>query len=407
MKHRAVGAAAVLLTSLFITTVFIVGCTAPEPIPSPTDAAASVTDGGSVCPEGTTAEGQFCFSPDADHALADAVAEVFASDKLGAVIAGVWKGGEPVMVGAMGDSIPGVPATIDMHHLLGNWTTPMLSTVLLQQVDAGVVSLDDPLSTWLPEVPAADQITLEMLARSTSGFPQYTNLPEFGPVLTANPYRQFSAEEIYQVGVKDGPLFTPGTDFRFSDTNFILLSVALEKATGKPMEQLIREGVWEPLDITGMTPPTTSAKTQPVLHGFGTDRGMWEDETYWGPSWIGYAGGVAGNQDELRRFIEALAAGDLVTPESHELQFSDRSIGMGGNTAEKFYAMGFIVADGWMFLNPGLPGYRGGAGHLDDWTIVVYTTQSPDTDPSAPSATTVFEKLSAIVSPDQPMIYRD
>jgi D-alanyl-D-alanine carboxypeptidase len=388
----------------------VAACTGP-PTPTSTETpdaeTGDTTVGGSVCPAGTTVDADFCVSPDADPALRDVVADVFAADGLAAVIAGIWKDGEPVLVGAMGDSFPGDAATIDMHHLLGNWATPMLSTVLLQQVDAGVVALDDPLSNWLPDVPEADQITLEMLARSTSGFAQYTSFPDFADSLVANPFRRFSPEEIYAFGVKDGTTFPPGTDWRFSDTNFILLGAALEAATGKPVSELMRAGIWEPLGLDGMTPPTDSRKAQPVLHGFGNPRGPWEDLTYWTPTWIGYAGGVSGNQEEVARFIEALAEGSLVSAESHEEQFANASLGMTGNTEEKYYAMGFSVVDGWIFNNPNLPGYRGGAGHFDGWTIVVYTTQGIDGDPDAPSPTTIFERLSEILVPDQPMIYSD
>jgi len=99
------------------------------------------------CPAGTSLREQLCL---ADGAIADELSGIlhsqFADAQLNAVVAGVWHDGEPVLVGALGESMTDVPATADMHHLLGNLSTPMFTTVVLQQVEAGALSLDDPLS---------------------------------------------------------------------------------------------------------------------------------------------------------------------------------------------------------------------------------------------------------------------
>ena len=108
---------------------------------------------------------------------------------------------------AFGETMTGVPATVDMHFRNGAVAISYVATVLLQLVDEGTVSLDDKLSTWLPEFPHADQVTLGQLARMTSGYADYVQQPEMIDALYANPFRTFTPEELLAY-VEDLPLST-------------------------------------------------------------------------------------------------------------------------------------------------------------------------------------------------------
>ena len=77
------------------------------------------------------------------------------------------------MSAALGESMTGVPATTDMHFRNGNVAVSYMATLLLRLVDQQVVALDDPLATWLPESPEADQVRLRMLANMTAGYPDF------------------------------------------------------------------------------------------------------------------------------------------------------------------------------------------------------------------------------------------
>ncbi|MCU1477691.1 MAG: CubicO group peptidase beta-lactamase class family [Subtercola sp.] len=137
--------------------------------PSPTSSSTETLAAAERCSPGTRVRDELCLSGDeTSEALADILHTQFGADKLSAVIAGVWHNGEPVLFGALGESMPGVPATPDMHYMLGNLSTPMLTTAFLQQVEAGVISLDDKVSKWYPDLPDADIITVEMLLHDTT-----------------------------------------------------------------------------------------------------------------------------------------------------------------------------------------------------------------------------------------------
>ena len=92
---------------------------------------------------------------------------------LKAVIVRVTIDGREVVTEALGESMTGVPATTDMHFRNGAVAFTYMATLVLQLVDQGVVRLDDPLATWLPELPDADRVTLRMLVNMTAGYPDY------------------------------------------------------------------------------------------------------------------------------------------------------------------------------------------------------------------------------------------
>jgi D-alanyl-D-alanine carboxypeptidase len=372
---------------------------APGPAPSLTGAPELTAD---ACPSGTTLEGGLCLAGDeVSEELAGILRAEFEADELSAVIAGVWHDGEPVLFGALGDSMPGIAATPDMHHMLGNLSTPMLTTALLQQVQAGVLDLDDTVATWYPEVPAADTVTVEMLLHNTAGYSQFTGQDDFLADLYADPFRVWEIDEIIDIGTAGGPLFEPGTDWMFSDTNSAVLVGILAKATGTPVADLIQTGILDPLEMNDTTLARDGDWPQPVLHGYDGERGVWEDVTYWNPSWAHFAGGTGSNAADVAVFLDALGSGELLSDEYHELQFASTTAGIGTNTEDQYWAMGFLVVNDWVFMNPGIPGYYGAGGVLPEegWTMVVYTTQSQRTDPSVATATEIFRQFSSVVSP--------
>jgi len=381
--------------------VLLAACTA-MPAPSPTASEGSVLDLDG-CPSGTSLQDGLCLSGDeVSEELAGILRSQFEASKLSAVIAGVWHDGKPVLFGALGESMPGVPATPDMHHMLGNLSTPMLTTALLQQVEAGMLELDDTVSKWYPDLPAADTITVEMLLHNTAGYSQFTAQDDFLADLHADPFRVWTIDEIIAIGTEQGTLYEPGTDWMFSDTNSAVLVGLLAKATDTPVEQLIQTGVLDPLGMDDTTLARDGNWPQPVLQGYDGERGVWENVTHWNPSWAHFAGGTGSNAEDVGLFLDALGSGELLSSEYHEIQFAPTTVGIGTNTAQQYWAMGFLVVKDWVFLNPTIPGYMGGGGTLpsEGWTMVVYTTPSQASDPTNPSATDIFRLFTSIVAPE-------
>ena len=380
----------------------ISGCTASPPETTSNESATPAAATSGACPEGTAEAEGLCVAETAEaQEAADVVQSLFESESLGAVIIGVWRAGEPVLVGALGESLTGVPATVDMRHRTGNIGHSLVETVLLQQVENGTLALDDPLSKYLPDLPSADEITIDMVAHSTSGYTQYTIVPEFQEKLYENPFANWNIDDVIAYGVEGGPQYAPGTNWNFSDTNILILAKVLEEATGKPLADLVQEGIFDPLGMDQSTSPATAYLPAPVLHSYTGEREIWEEATYWHPSWTSFAGGWGSTQDDLRKLIEAVGTGSLLSDESHEAQLAPTNVGLGSNTDARYYGMGISIVNDWLLTAPGLQGYHASVGYLRDQklTVVIYFTTTPEYDTSNRS-TLIFEPLSAILAPE-------
>ena len=146
-----------------------------------------------------------------------------------------------------------------MRHRAGNIGHMLIETVLLQQVEAGKLSLDDKLSKYLPDLPSADEITIDMVAHSTSGYEQYTVVPEFQAAFYENPFQVWNIDDLIGYGVGGGPMYPPGTSWNFSDTNILILARVLEEATGQSVNSLVKKGVLDPLGMTHTTTQDSAA----------------------------------------------------------------------------------------------------------------------------------------------------
>jgi CubicO group peptidase (beta-lactamase class C family) len=110
-------------------------------------------------------------------AIVSIARKALVDDHLNAVILKVTVNGKPLVTKAMGTSMVGVPATTRMHFRNGAVAISYMSTLLLEFVDEHKINLDDHVSTWFPNLPDADQVTIKMLANMTSGYADYVTGP--------------------------------------------------------------------------------------------------------------------------------------------------------------------------------------------------------------------------------------
>ncbi len=207
--------------------------------------------------------------------LAETVGDLMKQYSLQATVYGVWRDGTAVATGALGTASPEVPATDADHFRIGNVTEAITTTLLLQLVDRGEISLDDKLSKWYPSLPHAGEITVEMLASSTSGYVHYVNEQSFLNVYHADVFKTWTPDEIIQYGVSPPLDFPPGTSWTFSDTNFVLLGEILRKVGGGPVSEQIQQRILRPLGMRDTQMSTTTEIPSPVLHGYTGERGVW------------------------------------------------------------------------------------------------------------------------------------
>lgn len=222
-------------------------------------------------------------------------------DSLQAVIFGVWRGRKELASGALGIALPGVPATRAVHFRIGNTTESFETTLLLQLVDRGKIRLDDKLSKWYPQLPLANRVTVAMLASSASGYADYVKVPSFLDAFHAS----------------QPSVFPPGTSWSFSGTNFVLRGQILRRIGGAPVSEQLRQRILLPLKLRSTRMTSTADTPAPVLHGYTDERGVWEDDTFWSPTWATYTGSMTSTLADVRTWASAVGTGSLLSERSH------------------------------------------------------------------------------------------
>lgn len=367
-------------------------------------AAGGAPDRGPDCPAGRVALGAACVPADeAAEGVRGVIREAIARDGLKAVIVSVRIGETPVLTEAWGESMTGVPATPEMHFRNGAVAIAYLATVLLQLADEGAISLDDPLSTWFPEYPASDRITMRMLVNTTSGYADYVDL-DILP-LYQDVFRQWTPDELVALALAQPMACAPGACFAYAHTNFVILGEVLRKVTGRPVEELIRERILAPLGLDDTRSESTAAIQAPVLHAFTDERGVYEDSTYWNPSWTTARGAVMTTDiGDLLASAVAIGSGALVSPEAHAQQIAAPAPLMPPFTETIHYGLGVLVTNGWVIQTPSFAGYSAAMAYLPSRkiAIAVSATLRPDPPTDVRPTDTLFSAIGAYLAPGQP-----
>lgn len=323
--------------------------------------------------------------------------------KVRALVAKVMQGDREVLSLALGDSMTGVPATTDMHLRIGGISQTFTGTLVMMLVERGRLHLHDTIAQWLPHLPAADKVTVEMLLKNTSGYRDYVTDKAFLKDLNADPFRAFTLHQLIHYAVADGKLeFEPGSKQHYSHTNFSILAEVIEKATGTSTEELYRHLIFQPLGLEHTGYMHNADLPYPVLHAYSSDRDVYEDATFWDPTWPGESGPLYSTLPDLARWLRIHGKGTLLKPQSFQTLLSRPD---GAGSPDLYMASGFVVSNGWYFQNPSFNGYSGAYGYLPskDLTLIIFTTQSPDPTSSA-AAFPIMRELIKTITPEQTLI---
>lgn len=369
-------------------------------------------------------------------AIEQIVDDLMASKHLKAVIVRVTRDGDEVITKAFGESQTGVPATPDMHFRNGSVAIAYVAAVLLQLVDEDKVSLDDTIGRWVPQIPHADEVTLGQLATMTSGYQDYVlGNDAFETTELTNPFKAWTTDEMLSYAVDKPLLYKPGTNWNYAHTNYVILGLALEKITGKPVEDLLSERISKPLGLDNTVSDLTATIPEPALHAYSSERRgilnlppdtpFYEETTGWNPSWSITHGAIqTSNIYDVEATGRKLFAGETLSKESYETMTSTRLRGVarpvpGCATCmemnERYtYGMGVVLTGDWIVQNPLFNGYAAVVGYLpqEKVSIAVAVTYEPEAfgpDGSYDNGgNPTFSRIAALMAPDHaPPIPRD
>ena len=160
------------------------------------------------------------------------------------------------------------PMKASLHQRIGSVTKTFIGALLMQLAGDHKLSLSDKVSKYIEGVPNGDAMTLREVADMTSGVASYTADPAFVQALYSDPTRRWRPAQLLDVGLRDSPLFTPGTSFQYSDSNYVLLGQVIRQVMGKPMRAVLRKRIFDPLNLAQTSWPGGSADL-PTPHARG------------------------------------------------------------------------------------------------------------------------------------------
>jgi CubicO group peptidase (beta-lactamase class C family) len=334
-------------------------------------------------------------------AIEGAMATAMTEHDLRALIVRVTRDGREVYTGALGESMTGVPATTDMRVFNGAVAYTCLGELLVMLAQQGSVGLDDKLSEYLPSLPAADRVTLRMLANSTSGYADYVYTPEVLTSSSLTPNRQFDTDELIAIGTAQPMMFEPGTNWGYSHTNYAILGKVLATAGGQPLPELMDEYIVEPMGLQSTAPTLTTDIPPPVLHTWSSKRRadlqipanlpFYEDSTFWNASWTTPTGALMTTDiTDLTRTAEAVGSGELVSPMMYEAQAGKSLVGVGEKTGQcpvcapltenRSYGFALVLLGDWLTQTKSFGGSGASVGYLPEekLAVAVITSLGPE-----------------------------
>lgn len=237
-------------------------------------------------------------------------------------------------------------------------TKTYTATLVMLQKEAGKIHPDSLISIYLPidifsKIPGHEKITVRMLLNHTSGIVNVTALPEFVVGQLNDPLNQPSVSQRLEMLEGKPLVFEPGTDFMYSNSNYLLLQLMLENVSGKTYWQLLEQEILEPLQLTETR--FNLSEQQTVILGFPNyyfDRHAnekLENVTKWNNALANASdayGALAATPADVIRFHEALLKGKVLSESSLEEM---QTWVLGVNSTEPEYGEGFEY---WQF-NPG------------------------------------------------------
>lgn len=301
----------------------------------------------------------------------------------------------------------GRPMPQNGRFRIGSATKTFTATVVLQLVGEGLMSLDDTVERWLPGVVKGNgndggQVTVRQLLQHTSGIPEVR--PEIPSLNSADGYRAerfrtYTPEELVGLAMRHRPDFVPpGSDWAYSNTNYVLAAMIIRKVTGRSWAEEVDNRIIRPLGLRDTTTPGTF----PFIPGpharayasFGT--GTSTDVTTLDPSAAVGSGSIISTAHDLNLFYTALLRGDLLDPPELGEMTTTRSAPELGVR----YGLGLgeirLPCGGSYFGHPGeLLGYHAWAGVTRDGTrsAVVYVTSDGSRDTQEAMSTLVGQEL--------------
>lgn len=281
----------------------------------------------------------------------------------------------------------GTPVTPQARFRVASITKLFVATVVLQLVQEGRLAPTDRLSRFVPDFPGGDDVTVEQLLDHTSGIPDYGQTKGFGERLLRDREHRFAPGQVLSLIADSGREFRPGTDYAYSNSDYVLLGEVIAAVTDEPWAAQVRRRILDPLRLHDTYVAGAEPASGTVVPGyFDTDNDGTRENVETGQPWPaletseGAAGAIVSTAGDLATFGAALYRGALLTAASLRWMTADRRF----HSRNRNYGLGTEIArlgyDTTVWGHGGfLPGFRSVLWYVPSRDLVVVVLANDST----------------------------
>jgi D-alanyl-D-alanine carboxypeptidase len=274
------------------------------------------------------------------HEQVDAIAkEVLANTGVPSASVAIVKDGQIAYLQAYGDARlnPRTPARPEMRYGIGSISKQFTATAVLMIAEDHKLSLDDPVARFLPDLTRANEVTIRELLSHTSGYQDYWPQDYVPPFMQA----PVTAGQIVDQWARKPLDFDPGTEWQYSNTNFVIAGLIVEKASGMPLMKFLHERIFTPLGMNGVADndngPLSDADAERYMRfGLGPERVAPKE----GKGWLFAAGELAMRARDLALWDIGMIHQQLLKPDSYRQMETEIQLKNGQGT---HYGLGVEV----------------------------------------------------------------
>lgn len=262
----------------------------------------------------------------------------------------------------------GAPLQVEDHFRVGSVTKTMTAVTVLRLVDQGKLSLDDHLEKYVTGVPNSRIITVRQLLAMRAGIHDFSNDPAYAHIVNQQP--PWTVNDSIRVIRRMPPDYPPGTRAVYTNANYILLGRIIEKVTGRPAADVIRDEVLVPAGLTDTTLPSGTGMPGPFRRGYVPVEGSvaMKDTTIQNPYLVWTAGYSISSLRDLGRWATVFATGALLSRATFAKQRQGSRLQ--GAPAGSSYGLGMSFAPG---------GWAGHTGYVAGYNTAMYHQASTGT----------------------------
>ncbi|WP_437610062.1 serine hydrolase domain-containing protein [Sorangium sp. So ce834] len=405
----------ILVSSLLGASPLLAGCSDADGTPASTDAASGTGGGGATSgaggdetdgggedagggggrPSGECAgDSTIEANTDPNDPVQQAMDRLIRDDKFPAVLVAVrdLEGKTRHYTAGVGDLETQAKVPVDGQVRIGSNSKPFTAVVVLQLVGEGKIDLDAPIETYLPDLIRGEgidgrEITVRHLLQHTSGLPDFVGLLLAGDLFNA--IRTYVQPRALLDLALTQPGKAPGTEWAYSNTNYIIAGLLVEKVTGRPLAEEITRRILDRVGLRDTYVPGVGEQDIRGCHprGYHADLGEpLRDVTELDPSIAGASGNMISTPSDMNRFFTALLGGELLEPA--ELEEMRATVDASDQWPGYRYGLGLsslpLRCGGVLWGHGGdIPGYETSGGVAEDGrAVTVAVTALPSAVPS-------------------------